>query len=325
MSGCLQPPLSVGACNLPLLQADPSRNVRKSRAKRHQACAAGVRGHPPAPPRVMHASYVTLWDHSYFPKPVPVARINHVVTLLFMHISQTGLIVDQRHYSALAAVSWSRNLDGYYAHHARDPVAMKTRHMFSINRKVWELEYGLPVPKIIDHINRTVLDNRVENLRAATPILNGLNRTGSGRARKRDLPMGVDLNLRTGSYSACIRHGMQRYYTGGFSDPEEAGRVVAINRQRLIDYEAAIARGEHAVFPLLERGERRRKIDWDRVVELTGEGIPRWEIAKTLGTSQYNIERIQSLHCPPGMEINTSRKPYERCRTENAAKPTTNA
>ena len=248
-----------------------------------------------------------------------------MVTLLFMHIAQTGLIVDQRHYSALAALSWSRNSKGYYAHHARDPVTMKTRHMVLIHRKVWELEYGLPVPKILDHINRNILDNRVENLRAATPTLNGLNKTDSGRARKRDLPMGVDLNLRTGSYSACIRHGGQSHYTGGFSDPEEAGRVVAINRQRLIDYEAAIARGEHAVFPLLERGERRRKVDWDRVVELTAAGIPRWEIAKTFGTCQHNIERIQSLHCPPGMEINTSRKPYERCRTENAAKPTTNA
>jgi hypothetical protein len=266
-----------------------------------------------------------LLDHSYFPKPVPVARINHVVTLLFMHIAQTGLIVDQRHYSALAALSWSRTHKGYYAHLAWDPVAMKVRHMFSVHRKVWELEYGLPVPKILDHINRNVLDNRVENLRAATTTLNSLNRTGSGRARKRDLPMGVHLHLRTGSYSASIVHGGQSHPMGGFSDPEEAGRVVAINRQRLIDYEAAIARGEHAVFPLLERGERRRKIDWDRVVELTGEGIPRWEIAKTLGTCQKNIGRIQSLHCPPGMEINTSRKPYERCRTENAAKPTTNA
>lgn len=81
MSDCLQSPRMVGACNLPLLQADPSRNVRKSRAKRHQGRAAGVRGHPPAPPGATHAYHVRPLAHSHFPKPVPVARINHVVTL----------------------------------------------------------------------------------------------------------------------------------------------------------------------------------------------------------------------------------------------------
>jgi hypothetical protein len=44
------------------------------------------------------------------------------------------------------------------------------------HRAVWIAKYGLPCPEIIDHINRIKDDNRVINLRDASPRLNSNNR-----------------------------------------------------------------------------------------------------------------------------------------------------
>ena len=49
---------------------------------------------------------------------------------------------------------------------------------YTLHRVIWELHNG-PIPKglFIDHINRDKYDNRIENLRLATPTENSTNST----------------------------------------------------------------------------------------------------------------------------------------------------
>ncbi len=48
------------------------------------------------------------------------------------------------------------------------------KFLYKAHRIVWFLNYG-EVPSLLDHINRSKSDNRVENLRPTTPSLNGRN------------------------------------------------------------------------------------------------------------------------------------------------------
>ena len=65
----------------------------------------------------------------------------------------------------------------------REGVNQKIRYL---HRYVWELSGRTPV-NMIDHINGDTFDNRLENLRPASDVLNALNRRPSSRG----LPQGV--------------------------------------------------------------------------------------------------------------------------------------
>lgn len=62
-----------------------------------------------------------------------------------------------------------------------------------IHRIIWEMTIG-PIPKgwVIDHINGNPADNRIENLRLASPIENGRNTAGNAG---RFFPKGVYLRV----------------------------------------------------------------------------------------------------------------------------------
>src|SRR4051812_29719554 len=49
--------------------------------------------------------------------------------------------------------------------------------LFPRSKLVWILHNGGPYPKILDHINRNQLDDRIENLRSATNIQNCQNQS----------------------------------------------------------------------------------------------------------------------------------------------------
>lgn len=71
------------------------------------------------------------------------------------------------------------------------------------HRLVWQMHHREPAPEIIDHINGVRDDNRIENLRAATPHINTTNRRLCLRAHA---PYrGVTFDATRGTYRGSIK------------------------------------------------------------------------------------------------------------------------
>jgi hypothetical protein len=203
-----------------------------------------------------------------------------------MHLKDTGAIVDDRHRQALVAYSWNFS-HGYLRHVAHCPHIGRAKHMFSMHQKVWELEFGLPIPKNIDHINGNRIDNRVENLRAATPSLQSANQ----RPRDRPLPRGAFVSK--GKYiCSSIRHSGKTHQLGTFESVEEAGRAGAEANAAVVEYEAAVARGENPPEPVIKvttRPPARPRVDRQVVLELRLQGLSKAEIARSLGICRRTV------------------------------------
>jgi hypothetical protein len=91
-------------------------------------------------------------------------------------------------------------------------------------------------PLQIDHVNEDKLDNRMCNLRLATPRLNKVN--SSKRKRESSLPLGVTTVPRSAKYRAAIRsHGFTKHL-GMFAAVEEASQAYEEARQVIIEFEA---------------------------------------------------------------------------------------
>jgi hypothetical protein len=120
----------------------------------------------------------------------------------------------------------------------------------SLHHFVWQLS-GRPLPEApltIDHANRTPLDNRLENLRAATKTLQAMNKTTKTRA----LPTGV---LFVGSYrkdsfpagrpyKAQVVHEGRQYHCGYHATPEEASAAYEKKREELMSLELSLSSPE---------------------------------------------------------------------------------
>ena len=99
------------------------------------------------------------------------------------------------------------------------------RKLYAIHRLVWVMHGNDPAP-FVDHINGDVLDNRIENLRAATHSQNCMNR----RVRF-DSRSGVKgVNLRKGKWHTCVILNYKRYSAGSFERKEDA--IVAVDKLR---------------------------------------------------------------------------------------------
>ncbi len=99
------------------------------------------------------------------------------------------------------------------------------RKLYAVHRLVWVMHGNNPVP-FVDHINGDVLDNRIENLRAATHSQNCMNR----RVRF-DSRSGVKgVNLRKGKWYGCVTLNYKVYPAGYFDRKEDA--IAAVDNLR---------------------------------------------------------------------------------------------
>lgn len=104
---------------------------------------------------------------------------------------------------------------------------------YRAHRIIWEMHnYEIPEGMLVDHIDRDVYNNRIENLRLVTRQQNNAN---SGK-KYGELPKGV---TRTGNmYRARIYHNGVHKSLGTFDNVEDAGYAY---------YEAAsLLNGEYA-------------------------------------------------------------------------------
>lgn len=95
---------------------------------------------------------------------------------------------------------------------------------------IWIYHYG-EIPKMIDHIDRNGLNNKIENLRIATPSQNSFNqkiRPGSKSGVK-----GVSWNKKLQKWKVEIRAFNKPVYLGVYSDKQEAINVANNGRLKL--------------------------------------------------------------------------------------------
>jgi hypothetical protein len=91
---------------------------------------------------------------------------------------------------------------------------------FKIHRICWKIHYGTEPPPVLDHKDQNQLNNRIENLRAATTSLNGANRKLSQHNRS-----GCSGVCWVGSrqrWSAYIKVNGARKTIGWFADKDAA-------------------------------------------------------------------------------------------------------
>lgn len=85
---------------------------------------------------------------------------------------------------------------------------------------IWIWHFGKPKTRL-DHINGNKQDNRIENLREATPSTNAAN----SKKRIHNTSGWKGVSWCHGKWQAKIRCGGTQYYLGRFSNKEDAARA----------------------------------------------------------------------------------------------------
>lgn len=131
-------------------------------------------------------------------------------------------------------------------------------HRFSVHRLIWLWHHGHYPTGNIDHINGNQHDNRIENLRIATPAQNAAN-----RVRKSKHGPGVSVGS-DGKYTAriTIPATKKRLYLGRFSTSAEAeaafiGASIVLHGE----FSTSLSRDTH----VLNRGGRGAVSQLDRI------------------------------------------------------------
>jgi hypothetical protein len=93
---------------------------------------------------------------------------------------------------------------------------------------LWHWGY---LPKSIDHINRNPQDNRIENLREASPTQQNANKKVDPRNQTK--MKGVEYESKRGTYRARIRVQGKRINIGRYKTAEEAHAAYCAEAQKL--------------------------------------------------------------------------------------------
>lgn len=149
------------------------------------------------------------------------------VALLFSYDSKTGVLVRKITVSSNAkagAVVGSVNSDGYLC------VGIN-KTTYKVHQIIWLLVNGKWPNGVIDHINRIKVDNRIENLRDTTVLVNNIN-----KGVRKDSNTGVtNVTWRERDkrfYAACRKNGKQNYI-GSFTCIKDAANAVAIFKSEI--------------------------------------------------------------------------------------------
>ncbi len=98
------------------------------------------------------------------------------------------------------------------------------------HRLAWLFVNGKFPPEHIDHINRDVSDNRIQNLRLASNIENGQNR--NKHPRNTSGVSGVSFHKKTGKWQAKITFSGKTIYLGVYESIEEAAAARAFGKEK---------------------------------------------------------------------------------------------
>lgn len=102
------------------------------------------------------------------------------------------------------------------------------------HRLAWLYVHGEWPESQIDHINGNPLDNRIANLRQATPKQNSENRRLN--ANNTSGYRGVNWYARGKKWCAHLQHANQQVHIGYFDCPHEAGAAVQAMREALFTH-----------------------------------------------------------------------------------------
>lgn len=107
------------------------------------------------------------------------------------------------------------------------------RRPYKAHRLIWLLVHGVWPSGLVDHINGDCSDNRLNNLRLATPNQNIRN-----SKRHKDNSSGFkgvvfQKHTKTNPWRACITYGGKSRHIGNFSTPEAAHAAYVAEAERV--------------------------------------------------------------------------------------------
>lgn len=110
-------------------------------------------------------------------------------------------------------------------------VKMKRKY-YQGHRLAWLIATGEHPHGWIDHINGDRQDNRLCNLRCATPEVNAQNRRKAPNTSNTGL-LGAQLSRTPGKWAACIHVNGKKRHLGRFDSPEAAHEAYINAKRRL--------------------------------------------------------------------------------------------